>query len=301
MRVLVTEPDGIHTDAIELLRVKGFDVIVEHEISPDLKNTIDILFIRTYTIADKSFLEKYPKVKYILRAGVGLDNIDLDECKKRQITVLNAPGSNANAVAEFVVSLMIMLLRNTPRHTNLLSKGKWRSSNYLGYEIKGKIIGLVGCGSIGKFIAEKLQSFDVKNILGFDPLVDAVSLKNSHIIKVDLEYLLQNSDIVSLHVPLIKDTKHLISQPELNKMKKSAYLINTSRGGIVNEEDLIKALQTEVIAGAALDVFENEPEINKKLLGLSNIILTPHLGGYTQEADRQMSLMPVLKLLDNYK
>lgn len=297
MNILVTEPGDIHKDAISLLRAEH---AVFFESAVDTKN-ISALFIRTYTNADKQYLSSFPSLKYILRAGVGLDNVDLVECKKRGITVFNSPGSNANAVAEYVVGVIIMLFRNVVSAQRAVMKGAWRDKTMLSSELKNKTVGIVGCGAIGRLITEKLHAFSV-NSVGFDPYLSDKQLSAVGIKKTSLDLLLQSADIVTLHLPLTAETKDLISAQQLKLMKSSAYLINTSRGGIVNEDDLIQALENDTIAGSALDVFENEPEINKKLILLSqkkNLILTPHIGGYTREADRRMAVEVVERFLSS--
>lgn len=292
MTIYIPEKDEIHPEAIELLRKAG--IKIKYEIEDYAQ--IEALFIRTYTVVDKKYLDQFPHLKYILRAGVGLDNIDIGECRRRNIKVFNSPGANANAVAEYVVGLMIMMMRNILPQMNRLKKGEWRDKLYMGEEIKGKTIGIVGCGHIGRLVAKKLLSFKVRKILGFDPFLNEDQLKKYRIRKVSLNVLTKNSDIITLHLPLTTETKNLISYKEISMMKKSAYLINTSRGGIINEKDLIMALEEKKIKGAALDVFENEPKLKKELLNFENLIVTPHIAGYTKEADKEMSIAPAKNL-----
>lgn len=295
MNILITEPKEIHSDAVELLKNVGHSVFLEpEEYDP---NNVEVVFIRTYTSVSAEFLSKFPNLKYILRAGVGLDGIDLAECKKRSITVLNSPGANANAVAEFVVATMIMLLRNTPIQPDRLKKGLWRDRQFMGKELKGKVIGFVGCGAIAKSVIEKLKGFSIGTVYGYDPYLTFDELSPFGINKTSLEKLLEMSDIVSLHLPLTDKTKNLISLKELQLMKKSSYIINTSRGGIVNETDLIAALDKKIIAGAALDVFENEPQISQQLIANGHLLLTPHIAGYTEEADRAIAVDVVNRFL----
>jgi D-3-phosphoglycerate dehydrogenase len=171
MLIYITEYGGINKKAIDLLIQNGH-IVLSEEPSTEKKKEVDVLFIRTYTTINSEYLEAYPNVKYILRAGVGLDNIDLEECKKRNIQVINAPGSNANAVAEFVIGTIIQLSRKISIQSALLKKGEWREKKYIGSELTGKTIGLVGCGAIGKLISYKLQVFGVAHILGYDPYLD---------------------------------------------------------------------------------------------------------------------------------
>lgn len=295
MNILVMEINEIHHDALVLLKQKHRIFYSNQKINNEI---IEAILIRTYTKADKSFLKNFPNIKYILRAGVGLDNIDLYECKKRNIQVINSPGSNANSVAELVVGLMILLNRKLLLQCDSLEKGKWRDKTYLGSELKGKTIGIVGCGAIGKLIAKKLHHFDVQTLLGYDPYLTEEQLHAVGIAKTGLMDLIRKANVITLHLPLTPETKNIISLKEMKEMKQEAILINTSRGGIVKEKDLIFALKNKVISGAALDVFEDEPDYNKDLLNIPNLILTPHIGAFTQEADRQMSVDVVNRFLD---
>ncbi|MDO8497617.1 MAG: NAD(P)-dependent oxidoreductase, partial [bacterium] len=238
MTIYIPEKDEIHPEAIELLRKAG--IKIKYEIEDYAQ--IEALFIRTYTVVDKKYLDQFPHLKYILRAGVGLDNIDIGECRRRNIKVFNSPGANANAVAEYVVGLMIMMMRNILPQMNRLKKGEWRDKLYMGEEIKGKTIGIVGCGVIGKLVTKKLLNFEVKEILGYDPYLTEKQLLDHSIKKVSLDELVSSSDITSLHLPLTDETKNLFNISKLRLIKKGSYIINTSRGGIINETDLITAI-----------------------------------------------------------
>lgn len=299
MIIYITESNETHPNAIELLKQNGH--IITFDLKDQTPDKVDALFIRTYTIVTKEYLDQFPNLKYILKIGVGTDNIDSEECKKRNITLINAPGSNANAVAEYVIGVIIMGLRNIlPQSDRLQNKG-WREKILIGSEIKNKTVGIVGCGAIGKLIAKKLQNFEVKNILGYDPFMTAEQMKEHNIEKSELNVLLKTADIITLHLPLTPETTNLITYENFKNMKRTAILINSARGGIVNETDLVRALQEKLIQTAALDVFENEPTVRSELLDLENIVITPHIAGYTTEADSEMSLMPVKKLLEIIK
>lgn len=302
MYIFITEKNEIYKEAIDLLRKNKLKVILDIKEANYKKDKINAVFIRTYTKVDKNFLDNFPNLKFILRAGVGLDNIDVNECYKRRITIINSPGANANSVAEFVIGLIILLLRNFAPQSLMFKNKKWRKKEFIGRELKNRTIGIVGCGAIGRILAQKLEAFQVKKILGYDPYLDELSLLKYKIIKTEkLRDLLQASDVVSLHLPLTKETKNFITKKEIEQMKRDSYLINTSRGGIINEKDLIWALKNNIIKGAAIDVFENEPQIKKEFLELKNVILSPHIAGYTEEADREISLMPVKKFLEMVK
>jgi len=300
MKIYITESKQINPKAIAYLKKNKIEVVLNTPLGKE-RRLIDGLFIRTYTQITKTYLDMFPKLKYILRAGIGLDNIDLGECQKRNIAVINAPASNANAVAEYVIFLMISLLRNSNIHINNLKRGGWRNRTYLGRELKNKIVGLIGCGAIGCLIVKKLIGFETKQIIGYDPYVNKNKLKQLGIQKSTLLNLLKKSDIVSLHLPLTLQTKNLISNKEFKVMKSNCVLINTSRGGIVNENELVKALKTNEIEAAALDVFENEPNINKELITNKKIVFSPHIASFTEEADLSMSLMPVIRFVNILK
>lgn len=291
MRIFIAEPAETHPKAIERLKSKGYTTITTLTKNDEL--TIDALLVRTLTSVDAVYLSRFPKLQYVMRVGVGLDNIDLEECKRRNIKVINAPGSNANAVAEYVVSLMISASRNLIVQSDRLRKGQWRDMHLAGLEMRGKTIGIVGCGAIGKLVAKKLSGFEVESILGYDPFLDTNTLATFGIQKTDLEPLLKKSDYITLHLPLMKETNHMIARKQFEMMKPDTILINTSRGGIIDEIDLIDAIESKRIRGAAIDVFENEPHIRKELLAIHNLIVTPHIAALTREADEQMATDPV--------
>lgn len=300
MKFLIFEGQEIHPKAIQILKKNGFNVQTELS-STENKKEIEAFLIRSYTKITPSLLDEYPALKYVLRAGVGLDNVDAKACEKRGIKVINSPGSNANAVSELVVCFMILLLRRIPVQMNLLRNGEWRSKKEIGSELKNKIVGFIGCGAIGKLTTEKLLNFEIKEILAFDPYLDKTTLKKRHAVKCELDEVLKKSDIITLHLPLNNETHNLINKDKLALTKKGACIINTSRGGIINEEDLLTALKSGHIAGAALDVFENEPDFRKEFLEFPNVILTPHIGGFSQEGDEAMAVQVVENFLKIYK
>src|SRR3989344_5322075 len=213
MTIYIPKKDEIHPEAIELLHKAG--IKIKYEIEDYAQ--IEALFVRTYTVVDKKYLDQFSHLKYILRAGVGLDNIDIEECQRRNIKIINSPGANANAVAEFVVGLIIMLLRNIPQQINSLREGKWRKKELMGEEIKGKTLGLIGCGAIGKLVVKKLSGFELEKILGYDPYFDKKTLEKNGILKEELHQILKKSDIISLHLPLTKETNKEISIVQAKK------------------------------------------------------------------------------------
>jgi len=301
VKILLFEDQQINPDALKILKNRGFTLITERLEKYD-PNEIDALFFRSYTNADLELLGQFSNLRYILRAGVGLDNVDLQACERLKIKVFNSPGSNANAVSELVVCMMILLLRDFSQQMSLLRQGQWRSETFMGAEIKGKTVGLVGCGAIGQLVAEKLIPFGVKEMICFDPFLDEKSLIPRHVVRCGLDEVFERSDIMTFHLPLNSETRHEVDGKKLSLMKKGAFIVNTSRGAIINEEDLIESLESGTLGGAALDVFENEPHINPRLLNFPNVILTPHVGSFSMESDREMSVEAVenfLRFLDS--
>jgi len=297
MLVYVTEPNEIDSAAFALLREHGFEVLESEDEAHTRAGEVEALFVRTYTQVTREFLAAYPKLRYVLRAGVGLDNIDTAECKARGIVVINSPGANANAVAEYVVATALVGLRKMPQQEALLRSGQWRNREYMGSEIKNKTLGLVGCGNVGKLVAQKLSSFGLKEIVGYDPYLTEAQFADAGIRKAELAEVIASADILSLHVPLVPETRHLIGIKEFAAMKRGALLINAARGGVVDESALAEAVASGQLSGAALDVFETEPHVLPELLNLPGVVLTPHIGGYTYEADREVSLAPARELV----
>jgi D-3-phosphoglycerate dehydrogenase len=229
---------------------------------------------------------------------VGLDNVDVGEAEKRGINVINSPEAPSNAVAELVAGFILSLVRMIPRADHSLKRGEWLKRELLGFEVNEKTLGIVGFGRIGYNLAKKMNGMGMR-IIAYDikperveKYVDQVGGK-----LVSMEELLEHSDFVTLHVPLTPETYHLLSGEEFNKMKKSSYLINTSRGGIIDEAALVEALDSGKLAGAALDVFEHEPPRNTSLVGREDVISTPHIGASTQEAQLANSVIIAEKLI----
>ncbi|WP_434629407.1 phosphoglycerate dehydrogenase [Thermoanaerobacterium thermosaccharolyticum] len=238
----------------------------------------------------KDVLNKAEKLKVITKYGVGLDNIDVDYAKKLGIKITYTPGANKDSVADLVFALMLGLSRDLLKLDSTVRNNKW--NKIIGTEVYGKTIGIIGTGNIGKCVAKRAKGFDM-NILAYDINKDYKYAEEIGMKYVDLETLLKESDYITLHIPLTSDMHHLIDEKELDMMKPTAYIINTSRGEIINEEALYKALKEKRIAGAALDVYEVEPPVNNKFLQLENVILSPHCGASTKDAIFRMSMMAV--------
>ncbi|AEM79286.1 phosphoglycerate dehydrogenase [Thermoanaerobacter wiegelii] len=239
-------------------------------------------------------LKNAKKLKVITKYGVGMDNIDIEEAEKLGIKITFTPGANKESVADLAFSLMLCLSRNVIKLDNIVRSNKWEK--IVGYEVYGKTLGIVGTGSIGKGVAKRAAGFDMK-ILAYDKYPDYDFADKIGMKYVDKKTLLEESDFITLHIPLSDETYHFIDEEEFNIMKNTAYIINTSRGGIINENALYNALKNKKIAGAALDAFEEEPPLNSKLFELDNVILSPHCGASTKEATDRMGIMAVEGLI----
>jgi len=272
----------------DILQKNGLKITYEPEITPDqIKEKIgnfDIVVVRSRTKITKEMIDRANKCKIIARVGVGLDNIDVGAAKTKEIRVINAVEGAMNAVAELVLGLMLSLAREIPRADREIRNGKWLKKELMGTELSGKYLGIVGLGNIGKKLAKHAKALNM-NIIGYDviPIPEDFS-REVGLIKADLDTLVSSADYISFHVPFTESTHHLVNSHLLAKMKKNVYLINTSRGEIIDENALYDALKEGKIAGAALDVFESEPATGNKLASLPNVICTPHIGAQTKEA-----------------
>jgi len=240
-------------------------------------------------------IEKANKLKVISKYGTGLDNIDINVATNKKIIVTNTPTANVDAVADLAFGLILSFARRIPEADKKTKSGKW--GKIIGKSVWEKTIGIIGLGKIGKQVAKRAKGFDM-NILAFDIVKDKKSAKKYGIKYVKLEKLLRKSDYITIHIPLNYATQNMISYEELEKIKESAFLINTSRGGIVNEEALYDALKNNKLRGAALDVYKNEPLRESPLTELDNVIMTPHISAYTEEAIENMSIQAAQNLID---
>jgi D-3-phosphoglycerate dehydrogenase len=272
----------------EILQKNGLKITYEPEITPDqIKEKIsnfDIVVVRSRTKISKEMIDRATRCKIIARVGVGLDNIDVDAAKAKNIRVINAVEGAMNAVAELVLGLMLSMAREIPRADREIRNSRWLKKELMGIELSGKYLGIVGLGNIGKRLAKLARGLNM-NIIGFDvmPIADDFA-RDVGLIKADIDTLISNADFISFHVPLTDDTYHLVNAKRISTMKKTAFIINTSRGEIIDEDALHDALKEGKIAGAALDVFEKEPAVGNKLTTLPNVVCTPHIGAQTKEA-----------------
>jgi D-3-phosphoglycerate dehydrogenase len=229
----------------------------------------------------KAVINSAPSLKVIAKHGIGVDNIDLNAAKERGVRVVNAPGTNSEAVADLTIGFMFALARNILDSNAKLRAGEW--PRVMGKSVWGATAGIIGMGAIGKAVARRARGLNMTT-LAYDPFFDQQFADANQVQKSSLEEVLASADFVTIHIPYSEQTKNLIGKDELAKMKPSAYLLNTSRGGIVDEQALFEALSNNKIAGAAIDVFAKEPPVGSPLLSLSNIITTPHMGAYTEES-----------------
>jgi len=280
--------DLVNTILKEILEKNGLKVTYEPEITPEQIaekiGTFEVVVVRSRTKMTRELVEKADKCQIIARVGVGLDNIDQDAAKEKNIRVINAVEGAITAVAELVIGLMLSMAREIPRADREIRNGNWIKKELMGSELKGKYLGIVGLGNIGKRLGRLARALNL-NIIGYDvvPIDDEFS-KEVGLMKADLGTLLSSADYVSFHVPLLDSTRHMINAEKLKMMKNTARIINTSRGGVIDEEALYNSLKDGSLAGAALDVFEVEPATENKLITLPNFIATPHIGAQTKEA-----------------
>lgn len=292
MRVLVTE-SGVHPRGVEMLK-EHFDVDARRSTSDEeLEERIgdyDALVIQAFTNVKKPAIDRAKRLKLIARAGSGMERVDVEYAQSKGIVVRNTPRANVISVAELAIGLMIAVLRKVvAADAYVRSKAGWDRPAYKGAELHGKTLGLIGSGNIGVEVAKRALVFGMK-VIAFDPFVDARRMAEMGMDKADtLEALLRESDIVSIHVPLLETTRHMMGGPQFAQMKRSAVFINTCRGAVMDEPALVEALRTGAIAGAGVDAYEEEPPLRSGLLGLPNVVLTPHTGGITVEAVERMA------------
>lgn len=300
MRVLVS--DSLSEEGLEILRKAGLEVVYKPGLSvEELKKEIAearALIIRSGTKVTKEIIESAKNLKVIGRAGTGLDNVDVAVATEKGIVVMNVPGGNTLSAAEHTLALLFSLARKIPQANATVKAGLWDRKKFMGMELNGKVLGIIGLGRIGNIVAERALCLRMK-VLAYDPFVSPEHAKEKGIDLVSLDELLARSDFVTIHTPLTKETYHLLNRERLAKMKKGAYLINCARGGIVDEEALYEAIISGHLAGAALDVFEKEPvPPDHPLLKLENVIVTPHLGASTVEAQKVVAVEIAQQVVD---
>jgi len=299
-RVLIS--DSMSSMAVSVFEDRGIEVVQSAKLSAEeLLDTIgdfDGLAIRSATKVTPELLDKAGKLKVVGRAGIGVDNVNVPECTARGVVVMNTPFGNAITTAEHAMAMMLSLARHIPQANESTHAGKWEKSRFMGVELTGKTLGLIGAGNIGSIVAQKALGYGL-HVKAYDPFLTEERADKIGVNKVDLDGLLSGSDIISLHVPKTPETSNIIDATALNKMKKGSFLINCARGGLVDELALKVALESGHIRGAALDVFAEEPAKENALFGLPNVICTPHLGASTSEAQEKVAVQ-VAEQMSNY-
>jgi D-3-phosphoglycerate dehydrogenase len=286
MKILIT--DKMANEALKILKDAGHDVTFDEMDGETLLKEIskyDALMVRGRTKVIKEVVKAGAKgkLKVIGRAGIGVDNVDIETAAKEGIKVVNAPTGATTSVAELALAYMFSLSRHLIKADTTMKNGEWAKKQLKGNELYGKTLGLIGCGNIGKLTAKYSQAFNI-SVIGYDPFISKEDMMKDGIKKIeDLGELMKSSDFISLHLPHIPKTHHIVNKEMISKMKPTAYIINCSRGGTVDEKALYYALKNGKIAGAGIDVFENEPPKDSPLLKLDNVVLTPHIGANTNE------------------
>ncbi|WP_292516896.1 phosphoglycerate dehydrogenase [Methanoculleus sp.] len=289
-RVLVSDP--LAEEGIDILKeFSDVDVntgLTEDQLVAIIKN-YDALLVRSGTEVTARVIDAGEKLKFIGRAGAGVDNIDTEAATRRGIVVANAPEGNTLAATEHTMAMMLSLARNIPQATASLKKGEWKRSKFMGVELNDKILGIMGFGRIGREVAKRAQALEMKCI-AYDPFITKERAATLGVEMVPLDELFRRADVITVHTPLIKETRHVINAETIATMKDGVRLINCARGGIIDEQALADAIASGKVAGAALDVFENEPPTDSPILGLDRVIVTPHLGASTVEAQKNVAI-----------
>lgn len=299
MKPFIVVPDGLDKELFTALQKDAnFEVHPESKVSRDqlksMATKINGMIIRSATTVDPELIDLMLNLKLVIRAGEGTDNIDKKYANSKGVKAANTPGANNNSAAEHAIALMFTVLRKTNLADSSMKIGEWEKSAFTGNELANKTLGIIGFGRIGQIVAKRLAGFEPK-ILFYDPIIEKTDIPNATKM-TDLEEIFRQADIITIHVPLIEQTKNLIDKKLFNVMKPTSIIVNAARGKIVNEEDLYDALSNKKIRGAGFDVFAEEPLKNSKLTTLKNIVLTPHLGASTEEAQFRVGEMALHQL-----
>ncbi len=299
MKVLVS--DSISQKGIVILKNAGLEVDVKTGLKPDeLKNIIgsyDALIVRSATKVTADIIKSAKNLKVIGRAGSGLDNIDKVTATKQGIVVMNTPGGNTITTAEHTMALILSMARQIPQATASMKQGKWEKKRFMGVELYNKILGIIGIGNIGAHVARMAQGMGM-NIIAYDPYMSEERVKALGVRMVALDELIETADFITIHTPLTNETRGLINAERISRMKDGIRIVNAARGGIIDEKALYDGLKSGKVAGAALDVFEKEPPEGNPLLELDNVVLTPHLGAATEEAQENVAIAIAEQVVD---
>ena len=296
-KVVIAEP--VAQEGIDLLEAASGVTYVQPEPGAlrDAIRDAQALIIRGSTVVDRALVDAAPDLKVVARAGLGLENVDIWTATERGVMVMNVPGAYAVSAAEHTLGLILTLARHIPTATAALHRGEWQHLELIGMELHGKTLGIIGLGGVGRKVAQLAGAFGM-TVLSNDPYVPDEVARQQQVIMADLDELLARSDFVSVHVPATPDTEQLIGAEQIAKMKPDAYLINMAWSKAVDQDALCEALQSSQLAGAALDVFAVEPPVNDRLCDLPNVVLTPHLGDRTHEAQREIAIRLAQQVID---
>ncbi len=299
-KVLVSDP--LSSKGLEILgKAKNLKYDIKPGLSSEeLKKIIteyDGIIVRSETKLKAEIIEAADRLKVIGRAGIGLDNVDLSAATKKGIVVMNTPQENAIAAAEHTIAMMLSISRKIPQATSSMKAGKWEKKKFMGVELYNKTLGIIGIGVIGTIVADRARALKMR-VIAYDPYISKEVAEKKGVDLVSLDELLSRSDFISVHSPLTEETRNLIDKNAFRKMKDGVILINCARGGIVNEKDLYDAIKERKVAGAALDVFEEEPAIGNPLFELEEVISTPHLGASTAEAQENVAIAIAQQIVD---
>ncbi|MBI4372706.1 MAG: phosphoglycerate dehydrogenase, partial [Candidatus Omnitrophica bacterium] len=299
-RVLVSDPLGEGGLAV-FKKEPQIKVDVHTSLRPEeLKKIVgdyDAIVVRSGTHLTKDIIQQAKQLRVIGRAGVGVDNVDLEAATKQGVIVMNTPEGNTISTCEHTMSLLMALARNISQAHASIRGGEWKRTKFVGTELHGKVLGVVGLGRIGREVAVRANAFGMR-VLAFDPFITKESVRQLGVEFVDFETLLKNSDFITLHVPLTDNTKNMINEKTLKMTKPGVAIINCARGGLVDEKALYDAIQSGQVRGAALDVFEKEPPDKNPLLSLDQVVATPHLGAATQEAQENVGVSVAQQVVD---
>jgi D-3-phosphoglycerate dehydrogenase / 2-oxoglutarate reductase len=298
-KVLIS--DSLSPRAIAVLKEAGIEVDVKIDLSEaDLIAIIgeyDGIAIRSSTKLNAKVLEAATKLKVIGRAGIGVDNIDVPAATAKRVQVMNTPFGNSTATAELAITLLMAVARQLGSANSTTHAGKWLKNKYMGVEVTGKTLGIIGCGNIGSIVAERAQGLKMK-VIAYDPGLDLERARGLGVDKVELNELLAAADFITLHTPMTPQTKYILNEETLAKTKKGVRIVNCARGGLIQEADLKAAIESGHVAGAALDVLEVEPGKENPLFGMEQLTMTPHLGASTVEAQENVALQVAEQIAD---
>jgi len=300
-KVLIS--DALSPAAVQIFKDRGIEVDFQPNLGKDkdklaeLIGNFDGLAIRSATKVSPKMLEKAKNLKVIGRAGIGVDNVDIPAATAKGIIVMNTPFGNSITTAEHAITLMLALAREIPQADASTQAGKWEKNRFMGVEITAKTLGIIGCGNIGSIVADRALGLRMK-VIAFDPFLSPERARDIGVEKVELEELFKRADFITLHTPLTEKTKDIIDAAALATMKKGVRIVNCARGGLVDEQALVDALNSKHVAGAAFDVFVEEPATKNVLFGHANVICTPHLGAATSEAQENVALQVAEQMSD---